>query len=72
MTIDSKQYSKKSFWSDHLFSDNEQNTVPIIRSRRVVPSVLEVPSSILDDSNVFTDFSLICVAVALNTHKMEH
>ena len=48
------------------------------RSRRVVqlvsalPSVLEVPSSILSDSNVCSDFSLICVAVALNTRKMEH
>ena len=34
--------------------------------------VLEVPSSILSDSNVCSDFSLICVAVALNTRKMEH
>ena len=37
-----------------------------------LPSVLEVPSSILSDYNVCSDFSLICVAVALNTHKMEH
>ena len=36
-----------------------------------LPSVLEVPSSILNDSNVCSDFSLICVAVALNTRKME-
>ena len=47
-------------------------------SRRVaqlvyaLPSVLEVPSSILSDSNVCSDFSLICVALALNTRKMEH
>ena len=37
-----------------------------------LPSVLEVPISILSDSNVCSDFSLICVAVALNTRKMEH
>ena len=37
-----------------------------------LPSVMEVPSSILSDSNVCSDFSLICVAVALKTHKMEH
>ena len=49
-----------------------------IRSWRVaqlviaLPSVLEVPSSILSDSNVCSDFSLIYVAVALNTRKMEH
>ena len=35
-------------------------------------SVLEVFSSILSDSNVCSDFSLICVTVALNTRKMEH
>ena len=35
-------------------------------------SVLEVPSSIFSDSNVCSYFSLICVAVALNTRKMEH
>ena len=34
--------------------------------------MLEVPSSILSDSNVCSDFSLIFVAVAFNTHKMEH
>ena len=34
-------------------------------------SVLEVPSSILNDSNVCCDFSLICVAVALNTRNIE-
>ena len=38
----------------------------------VLPSVLEVPSSIVSDSNVCSDFSLICVAVAVNTRKMEH
>ena len=49
-----------------------------VRSMRVaqlvsaLPSVMEVPSSILSDSNVCSDFSLICVAVALKTHKMEH
>ena len=32
----------------------------------------EVPSSILDDFNVCFDFPLIRVAMALNTHKMEH
>ena len=37
-----------------------------------LPSVLEVPSSIPSDSNVCSDFSLVCVAVALNTRKMEH
>ena len=48
------------------------------RSRRVaqlvsaLPSVLKVPNSILSDSNVCSDVSLICVAVALNTRKMEH
>ena len=48
------------------------------KSRRVaqlvsgLPSVLEVPSSILSDSNVCSDFFLIYVAVALNTRKMEH
>ena len=49
------------------------------RSRRVaqlvsaLPSVLEVPSSILSarDSNLCSNFSLICVAVALNIRKME-
>ena len=49
-----------------------------VRSMRVaqlvsaLPSVMEVPSSILSDSNVCSDLSLICVAVALKTHKMEH
>ena len=33
----------------------------------VLPSVLEVPSSILSDSNICSDFSLICVAVAVAT-----
>ena len=48
------------------------------RSRRVaqlvsaLPSVLEVTSSILSDSNVCSYLSLICVAVALNARKMEH
>ena len=37
-----------------------------------LPSVLEVPSSILSDSNICSDFSLICVAIALNTRKIEH
>ena len=36
------------------------------------PSELEVPGSILDDSNVYFDFLLICVALALNTRKTEH
>ena len=36
------------------------------------PSELEVPGSILGDSNVCFDFLLICVALALNTYKMEH
>ena len=35
-------------------------------------SELEVPSSILGDLNVCFDFPLICVAIALNAHKMEH
>ena len=39
---------------------------------RALPSVLKVFSSILSDSNVCSYFSLICVAVALNTRKMEH
>ena len=38
----------------------------------VRPSELEVPDSILDDSNVCFDFLLICVALALNTRKTEH
>ena len=37
-----------------------------------LPSMLEVPSSILSDSNVCSYVSLICVAVALNTCEMEH
>ena len=37
-----------------------------------LPSVLEVPSSILSDPNVCSDFSLICVAVSLNNRKLEH
>ena len=37
-----------------------------------LPFVLDVPSSILIDSNVCSNFSLICVAVALNTRKMVH
>ena len=49
-----------------------------IMSRRVaqlvnaLPSVLEVPSSTLSDSNLCLDFSLICVVVVLNTRKMGH
>ena len=39
---------------------------------RAWSSELEIPSSILGDSNVFFDFLLICVALVLNTHKMEH
>ena len=52
--------------------------VDFLRSRHraqlvsVLPSVLEIPSSILGDFNVCSDISLICVAVALNTRKMEH
>ena len=34
-----------------------------------LPSVLEVPSSILSDSNVCFDFALICAPLALNTRK---
>ena len=37
----------------------------------VLSSVLEVPSLILSDSKVYSNFSLICVAVAVNTRKME-
>ena len=36
------------------------------------PSELEVPGAILGDSNICFDFLLICVALALNTHKTEH
>ena len=36
------------------------------------PSELEVPGSMLGDSNVCFDFLLICVALALNTRKTEH
>ena len=49
-----------------------------ILSRRVaqlvsaLPSVQGLPSSILSDFNVCSHFSLISVAVALNTRKMEH
>ena len=35
-------------------------------------SELQVPGSILGDSNVCFDFLLICVALALNTRKTEH
>ena len=35
-------------------------------------SKLEVPGSILGDSNVCFNFLLICVALALNTRKTEH
>ena len=35
------------------------------------PSELEVPGSILGDSNVYFDILLICVALALNTRKTE-
>ena len=35
-------------------------------------SMLEVPGSILSDSNVCFDFLLISVALALNTRKTEH
>ena len=35
------------------------------------PSELEVPGSILGDCNVYFDFLLICVALALNTRKTE-
>jgi len=31
-----------------------------------------VPGSILSDFNISFDFPLIHVAIALNTHKMEH
>ena len=47
----------------------------MFRSRRVaqlvsaLPSVLVLPSSILSDSNVCSDFFLIYVAVGLNTRK---
>ena len=40
----------------------------LVRAR---PSELEVPASILGDSNVCFDFLLICVALALNTLKTE-
>ena len=36
------------------------------------PSELEVPGSILGDSNVCFDLLLVCVALALNTRKTEH
>ena len=36
------------------------------------PSDLEVPGSFLSDSKVCFDFLLICVALALNTHKTAH
>ena len=36
------------------------------------PSELEVPGSILSDSNVCLNFLLICEALALNTRKTEH
>ena len=51
---------------------------PLNWSRRVaqlvsaLPSVLEVPSSILSDSSICSDVSLIFVVVALNTYNMEH
>ena len=35
-------------------------------------SELEVPGSILGDFHVCFRFPLICVAIALNTHKTEH
>ena len=36
------------------------------------PSELEVPVSIVGDSNVCFDFLLICVALSLNNRKTEH
>ena len=38
----------------------------------VLPSELEIPSSILSTSNICSNFPLIRVAVALNTRKTEH
>ena len=38
----------------------------------VQPSELEVPGSIIGDSNVCFDFLLICEALALSTRKTEH
>ena len=35
------------------------------------PSELELPGSILGDSNIYFNFFLICVALALNTCKTE-
>ena len=35
-------------------------------------SELEVPGSILGDFHICFNFPLICVAIALNTHKTEH
>ena len=52
-----------------------KSSIQTIRSRRVtqlvraLPSVLEIPSSILSDSNVCSNFSVTCVAVALNKRK---
>ena len=37
----------------------------------VRPSELGIPGSTLGDSNVCFDFLLICVALALNSRKME-
>ena len=59
-------------------NDKEADNKDSFRSRGVAQlvsallSVLEVPSSILSDSNVCSDFSLISVTVALKTRKMEH
>ena len=61
-----------SFWISNLQSGNWNRSRRVAQLVSELPSVLVLPSSILSDSNVCSDFSLICLAVALNTRKMEH
>ena len=59
---------------DLILSKITVNTTGVVYMQLVGarPSELEVPGSILGDSNVCFDFLLNCVALALNTRKTEH
>ena len=52
-----------------VFLDKGADVAQLISAR---PSKLQVPGSILGDSNVCFDFLLICVALALNTRITEN
>ena len=53
---------------DPLACTGEARETPLVSARL---SKQEVPSSILSDLNVCSDFPLIHVAIALNTRKLE-